>query len=253
MGYGKKITPAGVVPDPPGVRSAATLESVVSALTALIVDRDPFATRALVASLARASDIVVVGTAPDARSSLDRARALSPDVVVMDATTAGGFAVVRELAALTPSPAVLVLSREGEDLGLEALRAGAAGYLDKQVSVDVLPRLVRVLAAGEIVLSRGMTSRVVDRLRAVPETGFGLRPVRSVLSTREWEVLDLLSRGATTRAIAKELGLTVETVRSHVKRVLRKLGAHSRAEAVERGRTLMAGAQPAPSQHRRLA
>jgi DNA-binding NarL/FixJ family response regulator len=172
--------------------------------------------------------------------------ASSPDVVVLDELmdAGDGPSLVQELSATASHPAVLVLSRtHDEEAGVRALRQGAAGYLHKRVSLEVLPRLVRALAGGETVLSRAMTTQVVRKLREAPESGAGLRPVRSPLSTREWEVLDLLCAGASTRQIAGELDLTVETVRSHVKRVLRKLDSHSRAEAVQRAQALMARPQ----------
>ncbi len=216
------------------------------AIRVLIIDADPLATRAVTAALAGTGDIEIVGSAPDAARGLALAAEAGPDVVVLDELVdeGKGEPLVQALAAAASTPAVLVLSRtHDEERGVRALRQGAAGYLHKRVSLEVLPRLVRALAGGETVLSRAMTSQVVNKLREAPESGAGLRPVRSPLSTREWEVLDLLCAGATTRQIAGELDLTVETVRSHVKRVLRKLDSHSRAEAVQRAQALMARPQ----------
>lgn len=212
----------------------------------LIIDADPLATRAVTAALAGAGDISLVGAAQDRERGMELTAASSPDVVVLDELmdTGDGPSLVQELSATGSHPAVLVLSRtHDEEAGVRALRQGAAGYLHKRVSLEVLPRLVRALAGGETVLSRAMTTQVVRKLREAPESGAGLRPVRSPLSTREWEVLDLLCAGASTRQIAGELDLTVETVRSHVKRVLRKLDSHSRAEAVQRAQALMARPQ----------
>jgi DNA-binding NarL/FixJ family response regulator len=211
----------------------------------LIIDADPLATRAVTAALAGAGDIALVGAAQDRQRGMELAAASSPDVVVLDELMdADGPSLVQQLNAVSSQPAVLVLSRTHDDeTGVRTLRHGAAGYLNKHVSLEVLPRLVRALASGETVMSRAMTTQVVHKLREAPESGAGLRPVRSPLSTREWEVLDLLCAGASTRQIAGELDLTVETVRSHVKRVLRKLDSHSRAEAVQRAQALLARPQ----------
>ncbi len=88
-------------------------------------------------------------------------------------------------------------------------------------------------AAGEPVLAPAVARRLIERLRALPEGGLGVRPVRSPLTAREWEVLDLLCAGLTVDEIADGLVLARDTVRTHVKRIFRKLGVHSQAEAVE--------------------
>jgi DNA-binding NarL/FixJ family response regulator len=220
---------------------------VINAIRVLIIDSDPLSGRALRAALAGARDIDVVGTATDMRAGAVLAADSRPDVVVVDARLAETEepTFMRALAVGDRQPAVLVLARAYDDeTAVRTLRRGAAGYLAKQVSLDALPRIVRALAGGEMVLSRELATTLVRKLREVPESGMGLRPVRSPLSTREWEVLDLLCAGASTKRIAEDLDLTVETVRSHVKRVLRKLGAHTRAEAIEIAQRMMVRPSP---------
>jgi DNA-binding NarL/FixJ family response regulator len=220
---------------------------VVNAIRVLIIDSDPLSARALRAALAGARDVDVVGTAADIRAGAVLAADARPDVVVVDARLAETEepTFLRALAVGDRHPAVLVLARAYDDeTAVRTLRRGAAGYLAKQVSPDALPRIVRALAGGEMVVSRELATTLVRKLREVPESGMGLRPVRSPLSTREWEVLDLLCAGASTKRIAEDLDLTVETVRSHVKRVLRKLGAHTRAEAVEIAQRMMVRPSP---------
>jgi DNA-binding NarL/FixJ family response regulator len=220
---------------------------VINAIRVLIIDSDPLSGRALRAALAGARDIDVVGTATDMRAGAVLAADSRPDVVVVDARLAETeeTTFMRALAVGDRQPAVLVLARAYDDeTAVRTLRRGAAGYLAKQVSLDALPRIVRALAGGEMVLSRELATTLVRKLREVPESGMGLRPVRSPLSTREWEVLDLLCAGASTKRIAEDLDLTVETVRSHVKRVLRKLGAHTRAEAIEIAQRMMVRPSP---------
>ena len=112
------------------------------------------------------------------------------------------------------------------------LRAGAAGFLAKDVDVDVLPAGAARALHGEAAISRRMSMRLVEHLRRTPDGPSGLRPVKSPLTPREWEVIDLLAEGRTTDQIADELVLSSETVRSHVKNILRKLDARTREEAV---------------------
>ena len=122
-----------------------------------------------------------------------------------------------------------------------SLRAGAIGFVPKSVSLDVLPRIIESAHRGEAVISRRLTMRLVDQVRRVREDGTGLRPVRSPLTSREWEVLDLMCEGQSTDDIADGLVLSAETVRSHVKSILRKLGVRSRRDAVEATQRMRAG------------
>jgi DNA-binding NarL/FixJ family response regulator len=126
---------------------------------------------------------------------------------------------------------VLLSTREEVEATLRAVRAGAAGYLSKDLDPALLPRVVRKVAAGEAALPRNVVMRVLEWMRESPETGW--RPVRSRLTSREWEMVDLLAGGASTEAIAERLVLSPATVYSHVKNLLRKLEVHSRREAVD--------------------
>ena len=99
-----------------------------------------------------------------------------------------------------------------------------------------------VIVSGEAAVSRGFVSVLIDRLRAAPEGNVGLRPVRSPLTPREWEVLDLLSSGLTTEEVTDTLVLSSETVRSHVQRAMRKLDVHSRQDAIDAVRKLRGSA-----------
>lgn len=212
-------------------------------LRVIVVDADPLARMAIARAVDAAADLVVAGQAGDGPAALALVASQRPDVLVMDARLGpaeDGLAVLRAIHREHPQLALMVLSSiEDDDLAFAALRAGACGFLGKGVSIEALPRIVRAVARGEAVLTRALTTKLVKRLRELPESGAGLRPVRSDLSSREWEVLDLICTGASTRQIAGDLGLSTETVRSHVKRILRKLDAHSRAEAVERARALL--------------
>ena len=160
-----------------------------------------------------------------------------PDLVLLSLTLVGldGFGACRRILEKAPEVRVLLLA-PGPDAGreLEALRAGASGLLAKESGVEALVDAARVVCDGQMAVSFTATRLLVERLRSEPESGIGMRPVRSTLTPREWEVLDLLAQGGTTRDISEQLYLTQDTVHSHVKNILRKLGVHSRADAVAR-------------------
>jgi DNA-binding NarL/FixJ family response regulator len=128
------------------------------------------------------------------------------------------------------------------DLELETrvVRAGASGFVIKTADSDSIARALSVVIAGNAIISPELTAQLVDRLRRTPADGTGTRPVRSKLTNREWEILDLICGGQGTRDIADTLFLSTETVNSHVKNVLKKLGVHSRAAAVQAASLLRA-------------
>jgi DNA-binding CsgD family transcriptional regulator len=135
--------------------------------------------------------------------------------------------------------------RGENDLGYLSLRKGAFGYLNKEIDLAVLPRVLRDVAEGGAAISRKLTADLARRVREIPETPVGVRPVKSVLTTREWEVADELCAGRSTSEIAATLVLSVETVRTHIKNILRKLRVHSRSEAIAAVERLRAG-DPVP-------
>jgi two-component system, NarL family, response regulator LiaR len=146
-----------------------------------------------------------------------------------------GIVATRQIRKASPDQHVIVLTGAGEDdqeLGLQALRAGASGFLSKDVEIDALPRALEGVRVGEAAISRKMTLTLIERLRETPNGSAGMRPVKSPLTAREWEVIDLLKASNTTDQIADELVLSTETVRSHVKNILRKLDVRSREDAV---------------------
>jgi NarL family two-component system response regulator LiaR len=208
----------------------------------VVVDHDTIVRRAVVAALDDGGIDPIADTALG-REGVRLATELSPDVVIVDPELAdmAGIEFVRTVHRSAPKVGILLLSSlDDDELAIRALREGAGGYLSKRISLEILARIVRSMAGGEAVVTRKLTMRLIERLREMPETGAGLRPVRSALSSREWEVLDLICAGIGTRGIAADLGLSVETVRSHVKRILRKLGAHSREEAAQMAAQMLA-------------
>lgn len=200
----------------------------------LIADADPFARRVMREALQAADEVVVIAGVSDARELLELAGHYRPDVVLVDMALPGGGAadVARALGRTVPATRVVALStRYDEQSALVALRAGAIGYLIKELEPVELRDIVLRIAEGEAVIPPTLARRMIECLSEMPEAGW--RPVRSRLTSREWEIVDLLAAGATTEHIANRLVLSPSTVYSHVKSLLRKLGAHSRGEAVE--------------------
>jgi len=211
-------------------------EDTAPPLRVLLVDDDPLA-RGTVRAVLVAAGITVVGEARDGREALRMARFHRPDVIVMDVMMPGmdGISTLERLAADESLEArVLMLSVRGEDdAGFLALRKGAMGYLNKEVDLDVLPVVVRDIAAGKAALSRRLTAELLRHLRSMPEAGVGMRPVHGPLTPREWEVADLLCLQSSVEQIADSLVLSTETVRTHIKNIMRKLDVHSRAALVQ--------------------
>jgi NarL family two-component system response regulator LiaR len=206
----------------------------VGPVRAIIADDDPFARKMIKEALQRAG-LVVIAEAQNGRQAVELTRHYKPDVVLMDVVMPelDGIAATRRIVKDNPQQVIIILTTADDDeIGLLGLRAGASGFLAKDLDVDVLPQALRGALNGEAAISRKLGLRLVEQLRKAPEGRGGLRPVKSPLTPREWEVIDLLVERRTTDQIADQLVLSSETVRSHVKNILRKLGARSREEAV---------------------
>ena len=204
-------------------------------IRALITDDDPLVRR-LIRETLRADNMTVIADATTGREAVELALFYRPDVVVMDyrMPEMDGIEATRRIAEQEGGIRVVMLTGStSEALGLHAVRAGAAGVLSKGMELSSLPRALRGSLDGEAAISRRLAMQLVQHYRSAPTAGMGLRPVRSRLTGREWEVLDLLTGGATADDIARLLVLSNETVRSHVKNLYRKLEVRSRAQAVE--------------------
>jgi two-component system, NarL family, response regulator LiaR len=209
-----------------------------AALRAVIAEDDPFARR-LVKDVLERAGVIVIAEAGDGRQAVELTLHHLPDVVVLDVVMPGfdGIWATREIRRQLPGQLVIVLTSAGtedDELGLLALRAGAGGFLSKDLEIEALPRALQALRQGQAAISRKLTLAVIERLREAPSGSSGMRPVKSPLTAREWEVIDLIKELKTTNQIADELVLSPETIRSHVKNVLRKLKVSSRQEAVAR-------------------
>ncbi|MFE2012908.1 response regulator [Streptomyces sp. NPDC059491] len=179
-------------------------------------------------------DMEVVGEAATAEQALARGPALRPDVAVLDVRLpdGDGISVCRELRSRMPDVACLMLtSFDDEDALLDAIMAGAAGYVLKQIKGSDLVSTVRIVATGQSMLDPATTARLMHSLRD-PEAAKPTEDERlAVLSDRELSVLDLIGEGLTNRQIAKRLYLSEKTVKNHISRLLGKLGVERRVQA----------------------
>lgn len=210
------------VPDPLRVLVADD-QDLFRAAFAMILDAQP--------------DISVIGEAADGAEAVARAAELRPDVVVMDVRmpVLDGVAATRRIRAELPGVRVLVLTMfDLDEYVYDALRAGAGGFLLKDIRRDELANAVRVVAQGDSLLAPTVTRRLVEDL--VRRPGHGVAPLLAArldgLTEREAEILRLLARGLSNLEIAESLVVSEYTVKTHVSRVLAKLDLRDRVQAV---------------------
>ena len=202
----------------------------------LVADADQLARRALTDSLRSGGGFTVIGQASSGVEVVELAQHYRPDIVLIATGLAGldAVAACEQITAATADIRVVMLATAADlDLEMRAVRAGASGFVIKTADIESIARALAVISAGHALISPELTGVLVERLRRTPADGTGTRPVKSSLTTREWEILDLICGGQGTRDIADSLFLSPETVNSHVKNVLKKLGVHSRAAAVQ--------------------
>jgi DNA-binding NarL/FixJ family response regulator len=205
-------------------------------LRVIIADADPLARHVVRQELQSRREFVVTAEAANGVEALELALHYRPELLVTEVALPrmDGIELVRRLVERAPAIRVLVFAVACDAaVELRALRSGARGFLSKDVGVQAVAPALHGLMRGEAAISRELTMRLIERLRQVPEAGTGIRPVKSNLTGREWEVLDLLVAGLTTSEIADALFLTEDTIYSHIKNAMRKLGVRTRQEAIE--------------------
>jgi DNA-binding NarL/FixJ family response regulator len=201
----------------------------------LIADDDDLMRAGLIELLGADPEIEIIGQAATGREAVERARRLGPDVVLMDVRMPDldGIGATRELSRAAPAARVLILTTfEQDDYVFGALRAGASGFLLKRARPEELIAAVHTIAAGEALLSPSVTRRVIDRMAQQPTPELADQAMLDALTPREREVLALVARGLSNQEIATALAVEASTIRTHVKRVLMKLGLRDRIQAV---------------------
>jgi DNA-binding NarL/FixJ family response regulator len=200
----------------------------------LLVDDDDLMRAGIRSVLASDETIEVVGEAEDGRVAAARVRETRPQLVLMDIRMPhlDGIAATREVLASSPEVKVVVLTTfEQDDYIFDALSAGASAFLLKRTKPEELIAAIHTVAKGDSLLSPSVTRRVIDRMAAQPSPA--ATSVRlDVLTPREHEVLELVARGLSNREIADAFVIEESTVKTHVKRILMKLGVRDRVQAV---------------------
>jgi DNA-binding NarL/FixJ family response regulator len=200
----------------------------------LLVDDNAIVRRGIASLLAEADGLEVVGEAGDGREAIAKAEELKPDVVCLDVRmpVMDGVAATAAICATPDAPRVIVLTTfDLDETVYGALRAGASGFLLKDVRPSELVDAIRVVAGGDALLAPSVTRRLLDRF--VATEAVTVRADRlAALTEREREVLALVARAASNAEIAARLVVTEATVKTHVSAILRKLGLRDRVQAV---------------------
>jgi len=204
-------------------------------VTRVVIADDQDLVRSGLAMVLEARGVEVVGEAADGRAAVDVARRTAPDVVLMDIRmpVLDGISATREVVALGLATRVLVLTTYDLDgYVYDALRAGASGFLLKATPPDRLVAGIQTVAAGEALLAPSLTRRLIEEHVRGPAPVDGVPAPLKALTEREREVFTLIARGASNEEIAARLVVAEATVKTHVNRVLAKLGVRTRVELV---------------------
>ena len=202
----------------------------------LIADDQAMVREGFAAMLAAEPGIIIAGQAIDGADAVRQARRLDPDVVLMDVRmpVMDGLEATRQiLAAVADAPRVLMLTTfDLDEYVHEALRAGASGFVLKDATTAELIHAVKVVAAGDALLAPSVTRRLIADFTRKPSAVLVAPAALDVLTSRETEVLMLIAQGRSNTQISDTLCIAMDTTRTHIKRILSKLGLRDRAQAV---------------------
>jgi DNA-binding NarL/FixJ family response regulator len=207
----------------------------------LIVDDHALFRVGIANIIGREPDFEVVGEADDSRSAIDRAIETSPNVILMDLSlpSPGGIETTQRIKRELPSTAIIVLAvSEDEDALFDAIKAGAAAFILKDVGPDDLVTIIRRVVSGEYLINDkvfakpSVASRVLKEFRELAVYGQEAAPIFAPLSPREVEILDNIAQGMTNKQVAYALSISEQTVKNHMSSILRKLSVNDRTQAV---------------------
>jgi DNA-binding NarL/FixJ family response regulator len=205
-------------------------------LRVVICDDHALFRRGLEMVLENEPDIEVVGEATDGIQAVEKAQELMPDVILMDVRMPkrSGIEATQQIKELLPHVKILVLTISDEEADLyDSIKAGAAGYLLKEISTDEVADAIRSVWAGHSRISPAMASKLLTEFQAMTKRADDRQQIAPPrLTERELEVLRLVAKGLNNRDIAKNLFISENTVKNHIRNILEKLQLHSRMEAV---------------------
>jgi len=207
----------------------------------LIVDDHALFRVGIAQILSKEADLEVVAEAEDARSAMDAALDTSPNIILMDLSlpSPGGIETTQRIKRELPSVSIIVLAvQEDEDALFDAIKAGAAAFILKDISPDDLVNVIRRVSNGEYLINDkvfsqpAVASRVLKEFRELAIYGQEAAPIFAPLSPREVEILDNIAQGMTNKQVAYQLSISEQTVKNHMSSILRKLSVNDRTQAV---------------------
>lgn len=203
----------------------------------MVVDDHALFRRGMELVLAQEPGMSVVGEASDGAEAVEKARALTPDIVLMDVRMPrrSGLEACRTIHESVPSAKIIMLTISDEEADLyEAIKAGATGYLLKEISIEEVADAIRAVQGGQSLISPSMASKLLTEFATMARKDVEAPPPVPTprLTDREMEVLTLVAKGMANKDIARQLFISENTVKNHVRNMLEKLQLHSRMEAV---------------------